>query len=118
MIQESTPNEYANSIIEKAARRASIIFTSELWTYSEKDGDVVPGKNTLKETILELIHRISDSDTISTGRISLEKDELAGGYAIHLEIGTLSQEEMDALDTVPRNILEEALEQFNKNNGS
>jgi len=108
-----TPEKSAEFNIGNAARLAAVVFDAAQWTYFDIG---VPDHEELESTIRDLLRNMNETDNISTGRISIEKDELSG-YTIHLEIGTLSEEEFDALDIVPKNILEGALEQF-KNNGT
>lgn len=111
MLTIATPRQCADSSIRKAAKIASIVFASEQWIYylPKRGGGGVPDHIELEDTIRYLLRSIIENGNISTGRISVEKDELSG-YTIHLEIGTLSQEELDSLDEVQKDLVKEILD--------
>lgn len=99
MLQVLHGKEAADAAITIAARRASIVFAAEQWTYNTWDYDIgsIATAEDIEDTIRALVRSINGGDFSSSGRISVVKDELVG-YSINLEIGSISEEEMGSLD--------------------
>ena len=91
--------EAADASISVAAKRASIVFAAEQWTYSTWGYDIssVATAKEIEDNIRRLIKTLNGGDFSSSGRISIVKDELVG-YSINLEVGSISEEEIGSLN--------------------
>ena len=99
MLQVLHGKEAADAAISIAARRASIVFAAEQWTYSlglYAENNIADAGD-IEDNIRGLISTLNGGDFMSSGRISVVKDELVG-YSINLEVGSISKEEMGSLN--------------------